>query len=181
MKLCDKCDTANFDNAKYCSGCGYAMPEEKTIQFEEEIRPTKKKSNKPWIAPIAGAVAFFLAYFLVQQLFFRAPSLDKTMMAMASEINKSCPVMVDKDTRLDNVMIVPPNTIQYNYTLMNIEKDSFDLTEMQEQLKPHITNTIRTSPDMKFLREKNMTMDYDYKDLNGIHLFQISIYPEDYK
>ena len=64
---------------------------------------------------------------LVQQFAFDKPTFDKVMMESASELNKSCLVMVDKDTRLDNVIALPDNIFQYNYTLVNIEKKTLDI------------------------------------------------------
>ena len=42
------------------------------------------------------------------------------MMAAASEINKTCPIMVDQYTQLDNALALPDNSFQYNYTLIDI-------------------------------------------------------------
>ena len=56
---------------------------------------------------------------------FKPPTFDKQMMKTASEINKSCPIMVDAETRLDNTVALPNKTIQYNYTLVNIEKGRY--------------------------------------------------------
>ena len=53
-----------------------------------------KGNRKKIIGIIAGIVAFGLAYFGAQQL-FKAPSFDKAMMEAASELNKTCPIMVD--------------------------------------------------------------------------------------
>jgi hypothetical protein len=39
-------------------------------------------------------------------------------MAAANELNKSCLMMVDQDTRLDNAVALPENVFQYNYTLI---------------------------------------------------------------
>ena len=64
-------------------------------------QPEKKKTN---IQTIVGLVAGAATLVLVQQFFFKAPSYDEQMMQAASEINKSCPIMVDQETRLDNTV-----------------------------------------------------------------------------
>jgi hypothetical protein len=138
------------------------------------------KTNKATIGgTIVGVVVFFAAYFIPQQLFF--PTFDKALIKIASELNQSCPIMVDAETRLDNAMAVPKKVFQYHYTLVNMEKEMVDTTEMKKILEPQITNIIRTSPDLKLFREKNVTMKYSYRDKESIHLFTISVTPEQYK
>ncbi|MEP7258717.1 MAG: hypothetical protein ABI687_10015, partial [Flavitalea sp.] len=57
----------------------------------------KNKRNKT-IGAIVGIIAFGLSYFAIQQIFFKPASFDKSLMGVASELNKTCPIMVDKDT-----------------------------------------------------------------------------------
>jgi len=102
-------------------------------------------------------------------------------MKTASEINKSCPMMIDSDTRLDNAISLPSNIFQYNYTLVNMEKETIDIDMLKGYLEPNITNFVRTNPDMKFQREKKVTVNYYYKDKNGNYLFKISVTPEQYE
>ncbi len=137
--------------------------------------------KKKVIGAIVGVAAFFIAYFVAQQLFFKPPTFDKQMMKTASEINKSCPIMVDAETRLDNTVALPNKTIQYNYTLVNIEKGDIDISEFENYLQPVILNIIKTSPDLKYFRDNDVTMAYNYKDKNGEYLLKLTFKPEDYK
>ncbi len=139
------------------------------------------KSGKKALVVIVWAITFGLSYFAVQQLFFKAPPLDKIMMGVADEINKTCPFMVDSETRLDNAISFPKNVFQYNYTLVNIEKASTDTLEMREYLEPTITNYVKTNPQMKFQRDSKTTINYYYKDKAGLFLMLISVTPEKYQ
>jgi len=103
------------------------------------------------------------------------------MMQAASEFNKMCPIMVDKETRLDNSMALPDNVFQYNYTLVNMEKNNINISELEEYIKPIILNTIKTNPDLKLFRDHKTTMSYDYKDKNSEHLFKLSFTADQYK
>lgn len=76
--------------------------------------------------------------FGVQQLYFKTPSFDKEMMQAASEINKTCPVMIDEQTRLDNTVALPDNSFQYNYTLVNLTKAEINLDTVRKYLEPVI-------------------------------------------
>jgi len=84
------------------------------------MEPTNNKKRN--IGTVIGLAIGAIAFVLIQQLFFKAPSFDKVMMKAASELNKTCPIMVDKETRLDNAVSLPGQIFQYNYTLVNMGK-----------------------------------------------------------
>jgi hypothetical protein len=182
---CTNCSTENLINSKYCSGCGFELPK-KTITTTatepvfQQI-PQSKAITKKAIAAIAGMITFSLAYYGVQQLFFSKPGYDKEMMHIASELNKTCPIMIDAETRLDNSIALPPNTFQYNYTLVNIDKESVDTTIAKNTLEPTIINFVKTNPQMQYARDHKTTINYYYKDKNGMYLFIVSVPPKKYE
>jgi len=182
MNKCNECGNDNADNLKYCRHCGYELPKlnVEEIQISEQ-KPTKKVDYGKLTGMIVGAISFFIAYFLVQHFLFKPPSLDKVMMQSASEINKSCPIMVDSITRLDNTIALSANIFQYNYTLVNTEKGTVDTTMLKEYLEPILINLVRTNPNMKYQRDNKVTLNYSYKDKNGDYLFAVSITPQKYK
>ncbi|MCZ4410045.1 hypothetical protein O3Q51_14580 [Cryomorphaceae bacterium 1068] len=137
----------------------------------------KKKLN---IQTIVGLIAGGIIFILVQQFFFKPPSYDQVMMQAASEINKSCPIMVDQETRLDNAVALPENIFQYNYTLVNMEKATTDIGQLETYLRPTLINNVRTNPDMKINRDNETTMSYYYKDKHGEFLFKILVTPDLY-
>ena len=109
-------------------------------------------------------------------------------MKTASEINASCPIMVDQDTRLDNTIALPGNTFQYNYTLMHfapINNSDIDLELELEKFRKVFENQIlinvKTNPDLKFFRDNEVTMNYYYKDKKGNFITKIIITPDQYK
>jgi hypothetical protein len=139
--------------------------------------PDKKTKN---IQTIVGMITGGLALVLVQHFFFKAPTYDQAMMKAASEINKSCPMMVDQETRLDNAVALPENIFQYNYTLVNIEKATTDISQIENYLRPILINGVKTNPDMKINRDNKTTMGYYYKDKNGEFLLKILVTPDLY-
>ena len=130
---------------------------------------------------LAGIVVGIVAMVLVQQFFFKSPSFDKQMMQMASELNKTCPVMVDAETRLDNTVALPDKIFTYNYTLVNQVKDSLNVEELKNYLTPLVTNNIKTNPVMKFYRDNKITLSYYYKDKQGVFLLNIDVTPDKYQ
>lgn len=127
---CTKCDATNKASLKYCSKCGYELPKAQEIgsvtQTHDDNQGTDKK--KKLIASMVGTAAFAIAFTLAQQVFFKASSFDKAMMQAASELNKTCPIIVDQHTQFDNAIALPDNVFQYNYTLINIIKYNLNKT-----------------------------------------------------
>lgn len=132
------------------------------------------------IKTLVGLVIGLGVMLIVQQVIFK-PSIDKVMLDVAVQMNESCPMMVDDETRLDNVVAMPGNIFQYNYTLIHVEKASADIDELTSFLQTSITNDVKTNPDLQIYRDNQTTMTYNYRDKNGKSLTVISVVPEDYK
>ena len=177
---CEKCGAENFNHAKYCCGCGCELPKPAI----EDIQPTKPQSvkehkKKKPTAVIIGTVVGILVVIIFQ--FLKSPSFDKTLMKIASEMNKTCPIMLDSETQLDNTIALPHKVFQYNYTLINMDKEFIDTIEVKASLEPNIVNWLRTDPAMQFARDKKATVNYRYRDKMGNYVFMISVTPEQYK
>ncbi len=111
---------------------------------------------------------------------FKNDNVDSELTKTASEINKNCPIFVDQDTRLDNVAPLPNKTIQYNYTLVNYTKNEINSKEASKFIFQNSLDNIKNSPEMKYLREKNVNFIYSYKDKNKEYLFKVVVKPTDY-
>jgi hypothetical protein len=141
----------------------------------------QKKVNKKQIGGIIGSIIGAAVVALIFQLDVFSPSFDKVLMDTASSLNENCPIMVDKETRLDNVMGLPDNVFQYNYTLVNWNIDSIDIIEFEKSIQPQILNNVKTNPDLATFRDNRTTLDYNYRDKNGVFVTRISITPADYE
>lgn len=181
---CSHCGADNKANIKYCTSCGYELPKPKTEVIFEPVQqqPAKDKVLMPKIMGIIfGVIVFGVTTFAISQLFFKAPAYDKAMMQIASELNKTCPVMVDAETRLDNTIAIPINTFQYNYTLVNYEKAGLDTLAIKTKMEPQVINFVRTTPQMKYQRDHRTTINYLYRDRKGEYIFSISVTPDKYE
>lgn len=145
------------------------------------MEPTPDPKKKTNLASIVGMIVGAGAIILVQQFFFKTPSYDEAMVRGASEINKTCPMMVDDETRLDNAAALPNNVFQYNYTLVNFEKATTDVADLEEKVRPSIIGSVKTNPSMKPQRDHGTTLQYTYKDKNGEFLFKVDVTPDLYK
>jgi hypothetical protein len=137
-------------------------------------QPENKKKKLGLIIGLAIGI-------LLWQFAFKAPSMDKQLMQMASEMNKLCPITVDKETQLLNTTALPNNEFQYNYKLVNTEITTVDIKKAKDNLTPTILNLIKTNPDLKPFRDNKTTLSYNYSDKNGAFLFKLSFTPEQYK
>ena len=178
---CPKCEEYNAINSKYCSNCGFEIPktDSESTNLKEPSKANVKTGNKKIIGIVVGTVTFLLAYVLTQQFF--SPTFDKQLVQMSNELNKNCPIMVDQFTRLDNTLVLPNKTLQYNYTLVETAKAEFNLDTVRKYVEPDIISNVRTNPDMKFLRDKNVSFNYNYRDKNGEFVWKLAISPDDYK
>jgi hypothetical protein len=175
---CENCGVVNAGNHKYCQGCGYKLPKIETENTMETDTLSKSKQKIKWSGIFSAIVAVLLLLW-IQQLF--NPSFDKQLAAFANEYNKICPMMVDVETQLDNILPLPKKTIQYNYRLINLTVEEVVLDTVKKYLEPTIIATIKTQPDMKFLRDNKTTFIYNYRDKNGIFVWKLSVTPDMYE
>lgn len=103
-----------------------------------------------------------------------------TLEEIAREFNKKCPQMIDSETKIDGIEIKEPNTIIYNYTLVNIIKQRVDTVEFNKQLRPGLISVIKLSPEMKKLRDINTNFEYAYYDKSHAFIYLFKISPLDY-
>jgi hypothetical protein len=140
-----------------------------------------KKTAIIIITVLAAIVGVFVGSKIAKTVFNDEASFDKQLMTISSELNKNCPFMVDKDTRLDNTFGGPGNLFTYNYSLINYTIDELNIGELQSFLKPRLINNMKMNKNMKSFSENSVTLIYRYSDKNGKFAFDIKIAPADYK
>lgn len=140
----------------------------------------EKPKKKQLIGTIVGSVVAVCAYFLVSTMLSSSSNFDDVLAQTASDLNKTCPMLVDEYTRLDNAVALPNKTFQYNYTLVKNTIDEVNVEDIAS-MKGQFTNVIKTNPDMKHFRDNNVTINYNYTDKEGVFITKISITPEEYK
>lgn len=176
---CTNCEAESYANLKYCQECGFKLLKQEVKKVTPSKPIPKKKNPKKTIGvTVLGVVVFMIFYYASYQFF--TPTYDETLVKMADDMNQTCPMMVDADTRLDNVGILPGNIIQYNYTLINMEQARVNTLELRNSMEPRITNAVRTDPEMQFQRDNKTTLNYHYRDKNGSYLFLVSVTPDKY-
>ncbi len=177
-KICSNCQKENVSIAKYCSNCGKALETRDSELFEAalaEVAPKKKFKPFVLLGLVFGIMVMFAVAYLVQYRLLVSPSFDTVMMKAVSDINATCPIMVDKLTRLDNAIALPDNTIQYNYTVLEMQSSQIDTVAFRKQIFPNILNNVKTNPSFKIFRDNAAVLIYAYRDKDGLFIQQFAI------
>ena len=181
---CNNCSELNNPRARYCSSCGHELPQP-VIEPAEEIPQKPHHSNRKLIFTLAGVVIGLLVVlgggYAVKKFVTSATVIDAAMLQLTSETNKHCPMMIDQETRFDNVTALPGKILQYNYTMVHVDADSIDSDGFLNYIEPRIINNVRTNPDMQFQRTSRMTLNFSYSDKDGEFICKISVSPDKYE
>ena len=139
------------------------------------------KTYKTIIIIVAIFFGSIIGKLSIEYFYSKSVSIDEKLVLMANELNKKAPIIVDKDTRFDNVNALLDKTVQYNYTLINYLKKDIDINQLKINLRLPILNYIKTNPDLKLFTDNKVTMEYVYKDKVGVFLFKLQFKYDDYK
>lgn len=102
---------------------------------------------------------------------------DETLLEIASKINRLLPKAVDKDTELRNVS-VRGRTLIYNYYLLSLSATDVNQAAFLKKMKPQITNSACSSPDLRPLFEENTSVEYTYYGNDGRFIAKIPVSPD---
>jgi hypothetical protein len=179
---CSNCEAENEINSKYCSICGYKLPiiENYSKTNETEQKTTTKTERKFSLKTFLGFVVGFIVMFFLTQSLFKS-SIDKKLVEVANEINKTCPVRIDEYTTLKNVAALPNKTVQYNYILEGITKAEVKIDTVKKYVFPSVLENVRTNPGLKLFRDNKITLNYYYVDKNGVFVTEYKVKPEMYE
>ena len=107
-----------------------------------------------------------------------AQDINEALNEISKEMNKSLPMVIDEYTTL---LTTYGGKVLYRYALnteifsdYNISKDRW----IEAQNKS-IKNTFCTSPDMSFYRRYNVTVSWNYVDLEGRFITKIELNQKD--
>lgn len=145
--------------------------------YEKSEAKKHRKSNT--IKAIICLVVF-LAITLIGRSLFIPKTGSAALELFATTTNKMCPVMVDKDTRLDSALPIDGKILEFNYSFVNFGRDQINVEAVKSQFEPGIINQVRTSAELKPMRDNNIELHYNYKDKDGVFLFSVRVTPEDY-
>lgn len=106
--------------------------------------------------------------------------VSKELVAMVNHYNNSCPLMISDDILMQSVVTLPHNSVQYDFSLVRVQKERIDVLALKKSVEAEILATSKTNPSLEAFRDNNSTVIYNYKDANEKELFKIILTPELY-
>lgn len=139
--------------------------------------PEKKRNSTVLI--VSAIVALLLA--LVLYFSFKEPVTDSGMIELVAKYNDNCPLTIQEGIRLDNVTLPKDKVVQYNLTLLNVEKQTAEIETIKQNIEESLVSTVKANPGLKAFRDNKFTLIYNYDDKKEDYLFEITITPDQYK
>jgi hypothetical protein len=97
-------------------------------------------------------------------------SLDQTLANVSAYLNRSAPLTLDADTRLDRVTSGPGHRLSYHYTLMSVQSKAFKRAEFQKLIREPLQAKLCGSKEMRSFLVRGVTISYDYLGKDGNRL-----------
>ncbi len=110
----------------------------------------------------------------------REISLHKRSEAIAAEISKTAPKMIDEVTRLDGAAVGPGEAVTVNYTVISVEAKNLDLKAWNTKVVPMIRHNVLQTP-MGLAIKEGTTIIFTYKDKKGAVFSKVVFDPKDEK
>ncbi|MEH6659073.1 hypothetical protein [Leeuwenhoekiella marinoflava] len=137
-----------------------------------------KKTSSIVIAVISFLIFGGISFYLVSKLF--EPDVQETLIEVALELNKQAPIQVDEETRLDSATVTGDKIFDYYYTLI-YRSDMVNKDTIAKYIKPGIIAQLKSSQDMSYFKEHEVTLNYNYYGYDGKHAVSLKITPDLYK
>lgn len=132
-----------------------------------------------WIG--AGGSAALLMWWILPGYFAARedPRSAEHLEKIAAEINRSVPVMIDKETELMPVKGAP-GVLTYNYRLVSYSASQIDAAKFAAGAKQRVTQGACSQPETRddFLK-KGVTLHYAYYDKDKKHVATVDVTPAD--
>ncbi|SMP74378.1 hypothetical protein [Noviherbaspirillum suwonense] len=97
-------------------------------------------------------------------------NLDQTLANVSAYLNRSAPVKLDDDTRLDRVTSGPGHRLSYHYTLTSVQSKAFKRAEFQKLIRAPLQAKLCSSKEMRGFLVRGVTISYDYLGNDGARL-----------
>jgi hypothetical protein len=132
-----------------------------------------------WV--VVGVVAGLLGWWLLAGYFkgTEDPRSIERLSREAAQLNRSLPVLIDKETEL-TVTEVAQAMFIYKYRLVNVSADKADHVKFSAAAKPQLVQNSCNRPETRndFL-SKGITMRFSYFDKDKQHIATIDVTPAD--
>jgi len=140
----------------------------------------KERNKKILIRKGIKIVFVVILVVLAQQFFFKNKTIGDEITPMVENYNKACPMMISEDICMESVNALPENTVQYDFTLVRVQKENIDVNALKKSVEKEILSSSKTNPSLEAFRNNSSTVVYIYRDKNQKSLFKVVLTPEMY-
>lgn len=129
------------------------------------------------IIGIAIALAVYFQFFLSE----KADEVNTEITTLVGKYNKNCPLKIQEGICLDSVSLPEERVVQYNLTLLNVEKVTAEVDVIQVEMEKSLLSTAKANTGLQVFRDNDYTLIYSYSDKKKTFLFNVKILPDQYK
>ncbi|WP_029270717.1 hypothetical protein [Flavobacterium sp. KJJ] len=142
-------------------------------------KQSKRKQNILLLVVIG--IAIFLAVFFQFYLSKNSDEVNTEITELVGKYNKNCPLTIQQGIRLDSVNLPSEQVVQYNLTLMNVEKETAEINVIKKEIEKSLISTAKANPGLQVFRDNDYTLVYKYSDKKKASLFEVKILADQYK
>jgi flagellar basal body-associated protein FliL len=129
------------------------------------------------IIVIALGVAGYFYFFIAEN----TEEVNKEVVQLVEKYNNNCPLIIQDGIRLDSVSLHEEKTVQYNLTLLNVVKETAEVNIIKTEIEKSLISTAKSNTGLTTFRENDYTLVYSYSDKKKVFLFNVKIFPDQYK
>jgi hypothetical protein len=141
----------------------------------------KQRKKKLLVRKIIQIAVVVVLISVAQYYFVKDKSVGSELTALVIKYNAACPMMISNDIRMESVNSLPYNTVEYDFTLVHVQKESVAVEALKKSVEKEIMASCKTNPSLEAFRDNNSTVIYNYKDRDQKGLFKITLTPEMYQ
>ncbi|WP_163410060.1 hypothetical protein [Flavobacterium ajazii] len=138
-----------------------------------------RKQNILLLVLIGIAVAFvgYFQFYLSEN----AKEVNTQITELVAKYNKNCPLTIQEGIRLDSVSLHEERIVRYNLTLLNVVKETAEINIIKAEIEKSLISTAKANPGLQVFRDNDYTLIYHYSDKKKAFLFDVKIFPDQYK
>ncbi|WPO79765.1 hypothetical protein [Flavobacterium sp. KACC 22761] len=144
-----------------------------------EEKKSRRKQNILLFILIGIAIALtaFFQFYLSENV----SEVKTEVKELVEKYNKNCPLNIQEGIRLDSVNLPQKEFVQYNLTLLNVEKQTAEVDVIQSEIEKSLVSTAKANSGLQVFRDNDYTLIYHYSDKKKAFLFDVKILPDQYK
>jgi hypothetical protein len=141
----------------------------------------KQRKKKLLIRKIIQIAVVVILISVAQYYFVKDKSVGNELTALITKYDAACPIMISNDIRMESVNTLPHNTVQYDFTLVHVQKETVDVEALKKSVEKEIMASSKMNPSLQAFRDDDSIVIYSYKDSNQNELFKITLTPDMYQ